>query len=177
MNNTDPVVYLAGPITGLSYAGCTEWRQGVIEELAKDGIKGISPMRGKEYLASLESISGHGKEYLHMSPLSAPKGVVIRDHWDVIRCKVLFVNLLQKHLPPEKRIVSIGTVAEIAWKWHVHGPIVLVMEKPTLSLAVGHPDYFVNIHEHMFVTHMATYQVETIAEGVHLTKAIMKNAT
>ncbi len=168
MISTDAVVYTAGPITGLSYAGCTEWRAGVIEELAKDGIKGISPMRGKEYLDQLDTISGHGRDYAHMSPLSIPKGVVIRDHWDVIRCKVLFVNLLQKHLPKEKQIVSIGTVAEIAWKWHVKGPIVLVMEKTT-------PEYR-NIHDHMFVTEMATYQVETIAEGVHLTKAIMKGA-
>jgi hypothetical protein len=173
--NTDPVVYLAGPITGLSYAGCTEWRQGAIEELAKAGIKGVSPMRGKEYLENLATISGHGREYAHMSPLSTPKGVVIRDHWDVIRSKVLFVNLLQKHLPPEKRIVSIGTCCEIAWKWHVKGPIVLVMEKTT-ALPENDPNYFRNGHDHMFVTEMCTYHVETVKEGLDLVKAIMNNA-
>jgi hypothetical protein len=165
MISTDPVVYLAGPITGLSYAGCTTWRSGVKKELAKDGITGISPMRGKEYLDKLDVISGHGREYVHMSPLSTPKGVILRDHWDVVRCKVLFVNLLQQHLEKEKQIVSIGTCCEIAWKWDVKGPIVLVMEKTS-------PEYR-NVHDHMFVTEMSTYHVETLQEGVNITKAIM----
>jgi hypothetical protein len=171
--NTDEVVYTAGPITGLSFAGCTEWRAGVAKELATKGIKAVSPMRGKEYLEKFDSISADGTDYAHMSPLSLPKGVVVRDHWDVIRCKVLFVNLLQRHIEPAKRIVSIGTVAEIAWKWHVQGPIVLVMEKDGWE-EDGKVIY--NNHRHMFVTEMATYQVETLDAGMRITEAIMLNA-
>jgi hypothetical protein len=43
-------VYLAGPISGLNYDGATEWRIGFAGALAEVGIKGLSPMRAKEYL-------------------------------------------------------------------------------------------------------------------------------
>jgi hypothetical protein len=104
-----------------------------------------------------------------MGPLSEPKGVVLRDHFDVVRCKVLFVNLLQA------KIVSMGTVAEMAWKWHIHGPIVLVMEKTFID-GSGSGKTIRNIHDHMFITQMATYQVETLDEGIILTKSILKDA-
>jgi len=47
-------VYLAGPIAGCSYAGCTEWRGEAIRHLDEFGIKGLSPMRAKEYLKGAE---------------------------------------------------------------------------------------------------------------------------
>src|SRR5689334_14211258 len=89
-----PQVYLAGPITGLSYAGSTDWRHYAINKLANAGIKGWSPMRGKEYLAQLEKISGTGEEYVHLGAMSTPKGVINRDRWDATRCDLLLANLL-----------------------------------------------------------------------------------
>ncbi len=47
-------VYLAGPIAGCSYAGCTDWREYAIGALLDAGIKGLSPMRAKEYLKDVE---------------------------------------------------------------------------------------------------------------------------
>ena len=41
-------VYLAGPITGLTYDGATDWRHAVAADLNSVGIKGLSPMRGKD---------------------------------------------------------------------------------------------------------------------------------
>lgn len=150
----DKLVYLAGPITGLSYNGCTEWRQSAIEKLAQHGITGLSPMRAKEYLSHLEKISGTGKEYAHMGVFSTPKGIVTRDYYDCTRCDVLLVNLLGA------KIVSIGTMAEIAWAWAKRTPIVLVME------AEGNP------HEHMFVTEMAGFRVATLDEALDVVVAI-----
>ena len=40
-------VYLGGAIRGLSYEEITDWREYAKQELAKHGITGISPMRGK----------------------------------------------------------------------------------------------------------------------------------
>ena len=37
-------VYLAGPITGLTYEECVGWRERAKEELAKAGITAYSPM-------------------------------------------------------------------------------------------------------------------------------------
>ena len=51
-------VYLAGPIDGLSYAEGIEWRQHAQQTLAVNGIKGLSPQRGKEYIAKYIEIAG-----------------------------------------------------------------------------------------------------------------------
>lgn len=155
MSNAQPLVYLAGPITGLSYKGSVEWRNEVIKDLAAAGITGISPMRCKYYLERLSEISGHGREYVHMSPLSGPRGVVTRDFFDVRRADVILVNL---HGADR---VSIGTMFELAWAFERRTPIVCVAEKQ------NHP------HDHMFVWEAIGYRVETMAEAVDIVKAIL----
>lgn len=148
-------VYLAGPITGLSYAGCTDWRELAKSELGKSGIKGLSPMRGKEYLAAIEKISGTGEEYAHLGVLSLPRGVMTRDRYDATRCDLLLVNLLGA------KAVSVGTVMEIAWADLSRIPIVCAME------ATGNP------HEHMMVAEALGYRVPTLDEALHICRAIL----
>ena len=88
------VVYLAGPITGLSYQGCTDWRKFAKEQLDCDTIQAVSPMRAKEYLQRVPVISGHGREYESMGVYSTPRAVMTRDRFDATRCSVLLANLL-----------------------------------------------------------------------------------
>lgn len=148
-------VYLAGPITGLSYSGCTDWRAVAKDELAKSGIGGLSPMRGKEYLAHLETISGTGEEYAHLGVLSNSRGIMTRDRFDATRCDVLLVNLLGA------KAVSIGTVMEIAWADLSRIPIVCAIEEK------GNP------HEHMMVTEALGYRVPSLDEALHICRAIL----
>lgn len=148
-------VYLAGPISGLSYGGCTEWRQAAIAELAVVGITGFSPMRAKEALAHLTSISSDGKEYAHLSHFSTPRAVMTRDRFDATRCDVLLVNLLGAQKP------SIGTVMEIAWADLARIPIVCAIEPS------GNP------HEHMMVTEAIGFRVPTLDEALAVIKAIL----
>src|SRR5688572_20386966 len=51
-------VYLAGPITGLSYGGATQWRDSVVDQLARRAphIRCLDPMRAKQHLSQMESI-------------------------------------------------------------------------------------------------------------------------
>jgi hypothetical protein len=148
------IVYLAGPITGCDYNGCTDWRESVKQELSKSAIKGVSPMRGKEYLKSIGTISGTGEEYAHLGPISLPRGVMTRDRWDATRCNVLLVNLLGASR------VSIGTVMEIAWADLARIPIVCVIEDD------GNP------HEHMMVQEAIGYRVNNMDQAVHIIKAM-----
>jgi nucleoside 2-deoxyribosyltransferase len=148
-------VYLAGPITGLTFAGCTDWRKHAIEQLAEVGVRGLSPMRCKDYLAALPVISGTGEEYAHMGPLSLPRGVITRDRFDTTRCDVVLVNLLGA------KAVSIGTVMEIAWADLSRIPIVCAMEK-------GNP------HEHMMIHEALGYRVPTLEEALRIVAAILK---
>ncbi len=149
-------VYLAGPITGLIYAGSTDWRRYMIDKFARIGVKALSPMRGKEYLAQLKgTISGTGEEYAHLGVLSLPRGVMTRDRFDATRCDVLLVNFLGA------RNISIGSVMEIAWADAKRTPIVCVMEEK------GNP------HEHMMLTEAFGYRVTTLDEAMHIIKAIL----
>lgn len=150
------LVYLAGPITGLSYQGSTEWRDFAITELAKHGITGLSPMRGKEYLATLDELmTADGNRYQKFGTLSTNRGIMTRDHWDATRCDVLLVNLLGA------KKISIGTVMEIAWAWGNHIPVVCVMEEG-------------NIHEHGMILEAIGFRVATLEEALHVTIAILR---
>ena len=121
-------VYLSGPITGLLYKDAVAWTDYAKEELAKDGINGYRPLRGKEFLKDYKELDAQG--YLDANPLGTPKGIVGRDRYDVHTSDCILVNLLGAQR------VSIGTVFEIAWAEWLYKPIVLVMEKEG------------NIHEH-----------------------------
>lgn len=147
-------VYLAGPITGLSYKGATDWRELARVDLAKAGIEGLSPMRAKHYLAHLKSLSGTGEEYADLGVLSTQKSVTARDRFDTRTADVVLMNLLGAER------VSIGTMIEAGWADAFRVPIVLVIE-PT------------NLHHHMMLREIASFVVPTLDEALHTIKAIL----
>lgn len=153
-----PTVYLAGPISGLKYDGATEWRDAAIADLAAAGIKGLSPMRAKEYLRDRYDAKGGFsatcEEYGHLSCLSGPRGIMTRDRFDATRCDVLLVNLLGAER------VSIGTMMELAWADLKRTPIVCAMETG-------------NVHEHAMVNEAIGLRCATLDEALHVVKAIL----
>lgn len=154
-----PTVYLAGPISGCSYAGATDWRNDAITDLATAGVKGLSPMRAKEYLAGVESDVGFSstcEEYGHLSPLSGPRGIMTRDRFDATRCDVLLVNLIGAKKP------SIGTIMEIAWADLKRTPVVVAIE------ADGS-----NPHEHAMISEAIGFRCASLEEALHVVKAIL----
>ena len=154
-------VYLAGPITGLSFEGCTDWREYAIKELGSVGITGLSPMRSKDYLQR-ERIVG---DCYDDKVLSCARGIITRDRWDTTRCDIILVNLLGAEQ------VSIGTVIEMAWADLSRTPSIVVME-PTLP-STGTPVRAGNIHEHSMIREMSGFRVETLEEGLNVAKAIL----
>lgn len=152
------LVYLAGPITGLSFDGASDWREFAKIDLAPYGIKGLSPLRAKEYLRQVKGpLTGTGEEYAHLGVLSLPRGVTTRDRYDATRCDALLVNLLGADR------VSVGTVMEIAWADYCRTPIVVAMEPK------GNP------HEHMMISECIGFRVPTLEEAIDVIKAIADN--
>ncbi|MEO5867253.1 MAG: hypothetical protein ABIS14_12830 [Sphingomonas sp.] len=154
-----PTVYLAGPISGCSYEGATDWRERAMCQLAEAQIKGLSPMRAKEYLKGVGGDVGFSstcEEYGHLSPLSGPRGIMTRDRFDATRCNVLLVNLLGAAK------VSVGTVMEIAWADLKRTPIVVAIE------ADGS-----NPHEHAMVNEAIGFRCASLDEACDVTKAIL----
>lgn len=146
-------VYLAGPISGLNYAGAVDWREAAIAELAKDGIHGLSPMRAKGYLVDAKDLDPMCN-YGAVNVLSSAKGVMTRDFFDATRCDVLLANL------EGSARISIGTVMEIAWAHQKRTPIIAVLQDE-------------NCHEHAMLCEAIGFRVGSLAEALALAKAIL----
>lgn len=148
-------VYLAGPITGCSYEGCTEWRDGVRRVLAAYDIECYSPMRGKQHLRRGPQAVADAYDRDPQHPLSTSQGILARDRWDVMSCDLLLVNLLGATR------VSIGTCVEMGWA-DAHRKLVVLVLDPTDSL-----------HEHSFITGLASFRVHDLQQAVELVKHIL----
>ena len=77
-------VYLAGPITGLTYDGATDWRAYAKARLAKFGIQAVSPMRAKEFLKALPSMP------------SGEQAKTIEEHFDGLRGSIIELDGIEK---------------------------------------------------------------------------------
>lgn len=145
-----PKVYLAGPITGQSYDGATDWREQVKQHL-EPAIAAYSPMRSKQYLLQQTTVKDVYDEYI----LSSQRGIYTRDFHDCRTCDLIFVNLLGATK------VSIGTVMEIAWASAFNKPIVLVMEKTN------------NVHEHAMIREACALRTDNLEDGLFITRALL----
>lgn len=144
-------VYLAGPITGLTYDDGQDWRLRAAAQLDQLGVRALSPLRGKDYLRSFGKLED---QYVGVHALSEPAGIVTRDRNDCTKSDVVLANFLGAER------VSIGTVMECAWADLARVPLVLVME----------PD---NIHQHAMVRQVAGYIVDDLDEAVAITATIL----
>ena len=156
---SNPTVYLAGPITGLSYDGATDWRDQAMQIFATAGIDAYSPMRMKTYLLDETKIS----DSYESSVMSSQRGIYARDYYDCKTKDALFVNLLGTLRYDVDTRVSIGTVMEIAWATAHQKPIVLVMEKEPGK----------NIHDHAMLREACPLWVDNLQEGYKMMKGLL----
>lgn len=144
-------VYLAGPITGKSYGGATEWRD-EFPKLVAPHVHCLSPMRAKYHLAELEEIEDTVEH-----PIFTDNAVVHRDRWDVARADVVVFNLA------DAARVSIGTMVEYGWAT-AHG----VSPKVLITVTGSKPRWMANPHYHLFPKTLSTYVVETLEDAADL---------
>lgn len=147
------LVYLAGPITGLSFTGATDWRRTAAIELGRRSIgriETLSPMRHKDYLAGVTSIA----DSYEGSVLSSQRGIFYRDKLDCSRSDLVIVNMIGAER------VSIGTVMEIAWANARDIPIVLAMEDG-------------NLHEHSMLREACGFRVGSVDEAIDVATRIL----
>jgi nucleoside 2-deoxyribosyltransferase len=144
-------VYLAGPITGLTWNEAVGWREYVASVLRSDGITCWSPLRGKDFLQSVGRIAD---SYPGVHPLSSPAGIVARDRWDVQRADVVLANLTGT-----KR-ASIGTILELAWADSARVPVVGVWEEG-------------NVHDHAMIRQIVPYVVRDLDHGLEVVRSLL----
>ncbi len=156
MSYPKKTIYLAGPITGLTQQEAAGgWRKHFKDLMyANHHIHCLSPMRGKEFLASLGKLTS-GKGYPN-NPLSSPSGIVHRDLFDVRGCDIMIACFLESN-----GLMSIGTAIEYGVAWENNVPII----------AVGAPDE-INIH-HIMEQYMTAYHVTDLEDAAHIARLLL----
>lgn len=144
-------VYLAGPIAHLDFDEANDWRREAAEFLEGFGARGLSPLRGKEFLRAEGKIGVDKHDY---SPLATDSGIVNRDRMDVMNCDIMLANFTNA---PK---VSVGTAVEFGWADAYRKVVVTVMPK-------GSP------YDHPFTRQLSSYIVETLDEALDLIAAIL----
>lgn len=148
-----PIVYLAGPITGLTYEGSVEWRDWFAQSLGQNGIAASSPMRCKEALRTVGVLEATCGQH----PGHNARTVMTRDRFDATHCDVLLANLLGAER------VSIGTCMELAWADLARIPTVVIME----------PDG-TNPHEHAMITEAIGFRVADLDSALRTVVEILE---
>ena len=169
-------VYLAGPITGLTYG---EARHGWREEFALmllEHIVPLSPMRGKDFLMGERNLKGDPNMY-PTNPLARPSGILARDRNDVRTCDVVVACFLGAMDHP-----SLGTAVEFGWADAYRKPLVMVIEDDLTVPHVdkdGHTVQLINsnekpnIHLHAFLTEIAGYRTNNLEEAAQIVKCLL----
>jgi nucleoside 2-deoxyribosyltransferase len=145
-------VYLAGPISGLTFAGAQEWRNEFTRRV-DSRIKAYSPLRGKDYLADL----GILEQSYATFPLSTDQGLTTRDRYDCMGADLVVFYLLGAQR------ISVGTMIEMGWCDAARKPAVLVIEKE------GNP------HDHPMVRQTVPFRVDNLDDALKVTEIILLN--
>jgi nucleoside 2-deoxyribosyltransferase len=146
-------VYLAGPISGLTYGEGQDWRSYVKAKLWKWDIEGYSPLRCKDYLSG----AGVLEQSYEETPLSTDRGIMTRDFNDCQTADLIFVNFIGA--APGR--VSIGTVMEIAWGYSMRKPVVCVMDKTG------------DLHDHPMIREALGFRFTNLDQAIAATRAIL----
>jgi nucleoside 2-deoxyribosyltransferase len=146
------IVYLSGPITGLSQSAARNWRQHVSNRLAP-GLIAVDPMRDAvdetivsdlrlDDAARLEHLR-HGKEILD------------RNRADIARCDLVLANLLGADR------ASIGAIGEVFWADAFRKPVIVVREPHG------------NIHDHGMINAIAARTFDDLDTAIDKINAIL----
>ena len=155
MSYTERKIYLAGPITGLTYGDARfGWRE-AFNEMLPDHIHGISPMRGKDYLEKELNLMG-GPDMYPEHLISTPSGIVCRDRNDVLTSDAIVACFLGADR------ASLGTCIEFGWADAWRKPIIMVTEG-------GAED----IHWHGMLTEMAGYVTPSLEEAAQIVSQLL----
>jgi nucleoside 2-deoxyribosyltransferase len=144
------LVYLSGPITGLTYEGAEDWRQFVTTAFPPH-IQGISPLRAQRMLEGTGVIHEHEFDHPYLKDACINR----RDKFDTLRADAVLVNLLGAQR------VSIGTVMEIAWAADHGIPVIVAIEPEG------------NVHEHAMLRDSFMIRVASLEEAIEATTAVV----
>lgn len=151
MNNSPPIIYLAGPIFGCTEGEAKDWRAYVTERLYPFSIRTISPLR-------CEPLIGERYDVAYADPcFGMPKAILAKNFLDLQRCDMTLAFFPPVEEPAQlqeiaRRVTthapampgadvetlyriaakgpqrSVGTIGEVSWAYALRKPCVLVTQ-------------------------------------------------
>lgn len=160
-------VYLAGPITGLDWAGAVDWREWVERQLKKEAVC-KSPMRLKEGLKQVTEFAPHGYDD---SIVSTSQAIFRRDIFDV-RTSDIILGYLKG-----AEVASVGTMIEYGIAFQAEKYIITVLpdeerEHPGTPREPGLERTVLNPHDHAFVEQASSVIVPDLREAIRIVEAL-----
>lgn len=138
-------IYLAHPISGLSYDEVADYYDVIVPHLQDVGYQVFNPLTGKDVLRNEIEFKVKGYEGI---PLSSNHAIKQRDQWMVSQADIVWCNFLKC------KNVSIGMVSELAWADLQGKHTIVTMQED-------------NIHQHAFILEMADVVFETELESLN----------
>ena len=154
-----PKLYLAGPITGESYGGATNWRDWM--KWALPEVACFSPMRGKKDLSGEADIRMSYEE----SAMSCAKGICARDFYDVESCDAMVMNLLGADR------VSIGSMLEAGFAHALRKPMILAIGVPYRHGLID--DDSGDPHDHAMLLEIAGFVVGSLEDAAAVAEGLL----
>ena len=145
-----PIVYLAGPIKGLTYQQANRWRQNAAHALNLIGVASINPV-GEELKDHVE-VLGCSVPGL----MSSQRAVVAKDRFAVLqRADAMLVNFA------DAPAVSVGTCVEFGWADATRIPIITILPED-------------NPHNHAFIREMSGWVVSDLEAALDVFTALFR---
>ncbi len=146
-------IYLAGPISGLTYEqSALGWREEIRGMLPSSEFELFSPMRAKDFLAVEGILQGSYEE----RPMSTTNGILGRDRNDVFTCDLMIANFLE-----DQGNMSLGTAMEFGWADAWRKPIIMIADE-------GNPH-----RKHPMLRGAAVYVVDNLRDASTLAKHLL----
>ena len=114
-----PLVYLSGPIEGMTFGDATGWREAAKARLALHGIEVLDPMRG----VSTPDDDEHVERWFVDPAKRDGVSETARCRHDVLQCADA---MIANFSPGEPGRPFVGSLIEIGWADTVKVPIVLI---------------------------------------------------
>jgi len=112
-------VYLAGPITGLTFEEATGWREEVTDVLTSLGYEVFNPLRGE-----IELARSHAETPIEATTKAGRASVFKRDTFDVRRSDIIVADLTGIGMR------SVGTLFELGYAHAMGKMIIALVDKP-----------------------------------------------
>lgn len=153
------VVYLSGPITGLTYKDARfGWRE-KFQNMLEDSIVVLSPMRHEGHLAEMKKVPIEPSN-LPTHLFSHPKMIVTKDFLDIEQCTIMVVNLLGA------KKVSQGTLIEYGYAT-AKGKTIITIAEGLDAVSID------KVHNTPFLGVISDVVVPTLKDAAIITNSLL----